>query len=92
MVAETLSITILGKAYQVSCETEERDQLLQAAAELDRRMRDIRQTDSIIGVERIAVMAALNLANEVLTQKQDTPVINQSRLDNIHQRLDAILP
>jgi len=88
---ETLSVHILGKDYQVACPSEERDALLDAALELDRRMKAIRQTGSVIGVERIAVMAALNLAHEVI----NSPKVDESQeklLIDIHQRIDAVLP
>jgi cell division protein ZapA len=88
---ETLSVHILGKDYQVACPSDEREALLDAALELDRRMKSIRQTGSVIGVERIAVMAALNLAHEVISN----PKVDDSQdelLTEIHQRIDAVLP
>jgi len=88
---ETLSVHILGKDYQVSCPSDERDALLDAAIELDRRMKSIRQTGAVIGVERIAVMAALNLAHEVI----NTPSVDNGQdelLTAMHQRMDALLP
>lgn len=91
MTVETLSINILGKSYQVACPSEEKDDLVKAAAELDARMREIRQGDSIIGVERIAVMAALNLADELLKSKQQASEINQNLADDLHGRIDKLL-
>lgn len=90
MSTETLSVHILGKDYQVACPSDERDALLNAAIELDRRMKAIRQTGAVIGVERIAVMAALNLAHEVIsTPKSD---VNQGELlTTMHQQMDALL-
>jgi len=91
MTSETLQVHILGKDYQVACPPNERDALLEAAAELDRRMRDIRQQSSVIGVERIAIMAALNLSHELNQNKQAANNNEQHYLDEIHQRLDKIL-
>ncbi len=91
MTTETLSVHILGKDYQVACPVEERDALLRAASELDRRMRDIRQSGSVIGVERIAVMAALNLSNEVLQTADSTRKEDQALLDELHHRIDQVL-
>ena len=91
MSSETLQVHILGKDYQVACPPDERDALLAAAAELDRRMRDIRQQSSVIGVERIAIMAALNLAHELNQNKQAASNHEQEYLDQIHQRLDNLL-
>lgn len=90
MATETLAVHILGKNYQVSCPSDERDALLNASQELDRRMKAIRQTGAVIGVERIAVMAALNLAHEVVS----APKVDQSQealLKNMHQRIDTLL-
>ncbi|MBX2809030.1 MAG: cell division protein ZapA [Cellvibrionaceae bacterium] len=91
MSSETLSVSILGKLYQVICPAEESEDLLQAAAELDRRMRDIREIDSVIGVERIAVMAALNLADEVLKTRRDLDQRDKPLLEEMHQRIDKII-
>lgn len=66
-------VNILDKDYQIACPPEERDALHQAAEELDDRMRAIRNTGSIIGLERIAVMAALNLCHELQELQGQTP-------------------
>ncbi len=91
MATETLSVHILGKDYQVACPEEEREALLRAASELDLRMRVIRQSGNVIGVERIAVMAALNLSNEVLTGQQQQSDVDQDVLENLHSRIDEVL-
>lgn len=91
MATETLSVHILGKDYQVACPEEEQDALLRAASELDRRMRVIRQSGNVIGVERIVVMAALNLSNELLTGQQQRSDIDQEALDSLHSRIDEAL-
>jgi cell division protein ZapA len=67
--AKTVEITILGREYRVACPDNERESLLTAAAFLDRRMREIRDSAKITGNEKIAVMAALNIAHELLTSK-----------------------
>jgi cell division protein ZapA len=66
---KAVDITILGREYRVACSDDERESLLTAAAFLDRRMREIRDTAKITGNEKIAVMAALNIAHELLTTK-----------------------
>jgi cell division protein ZapA len=65
MSEQTVNIRILDKEYQVSCPPEERNALLQSAKTLDEQMRAIRNSGSVIGLERIAVMAALNLTYEL---------------------------
>ena len=67
--ANTLDITILGRTYKVACAEGERDALLRTAAFLDAKMSEIRQGGKVSGTERIAVMAALNIAHELLTTK-----------------------
>lgn len=93
MATETVSVHILGKDYQVACPEEERNSLVAAAVELDRRMKVIRQSGSVIGVERIAVMAALNLAHEVITAESSgqTSAVDNELVDEMCHRLDAIL-
>jgi cell division protein ZapA len=92
MATEAVLVHILGKDYQVACPAEERDALLRAAIELDKRMRDIRQSGNVIGVERIAVMAALNLANEVLQSRTSLKKSDQGMIEDLHRRLDKVLP
>ena len=69
----TLDVSILGRDYRVACKESERDELLQAVQFLDRRMRDIRDAGKIVGAERIAVMAALNITNELLRASRGRP-------------------
>lgn len=64
-----VTVTILDKDYQVACEEGEEASLRQAAEYLDGKMREIRERGRIIGIDRIAVMAALNIAAEYLQLK-----------------------
>jgi cell division protein ZapA len=61
-----VSVRILEKEYQVACLPEERSELLDSAEYLNVKMREIRDAGNIVGLDRIAVMAALNLAHELL--------------------------
>ncbi len=65
-----LDIRIMGREYKVACKEGERAELLEAVAFLDARMHEIRDGGKIAGVDRIAVMAALNLANELLRERK----------------------
>jgi cell division protein ZapA len=65
----TLDVSILGREYRVACRESEREELLQAVQFVDRRMREIRDSGKITGTERIAVMAGLNIAHELLRSK-----------------------
>jgi len=66
----TVSVKILDKEYQVSCKQDEVDALTASARYLDQQMRQIRESGKVFGLDRIAVMAGLNLAHELL-QKRD---------------------
>jgi cell division protein ZapA len=68
--AVQLDIQILGRDYKVACKENEREELLAAVGFLDKRMREIRDGGKISGADRIAVMAALNLANELLRERR----------------------
>lgn len=66
----TLDITILGREFKVACKESERDELTEAVALLDRRMREIRDAGKVTGTDRIAVMTALNFAHELLRERR----------------------
>lgn len=88
------NVSILDKSYQVACPPEEHDALIRAANELDARMRAIRSSGSIIGLERIAVMAALNLSHELLQTSKSLSTskpIDQDALERIAKKLDHAL-
>lgn len=72
-----VSVRIMEKEYVVACPYDERSALLDAAEFLNARMREIRDSGKVIGLDRIAVMAALNLAHEFLKGKD-----RESKLDN----------
>lgn len=66
----TLDVSLLGRDFKVACKESERADLTDAVSLLDRRMREIRETGKIAGAERIAVMAALNLAHDLLRERR----------------------
>jgi len=65
----TLDVIIMGRTYKVACSDEEREDLLSAVSLLDRKMNEIKVAGKVASAERIAVMAALNIANELLGSK-----------------------
>lgn len=65
----SLNVKILDREFRVACPADERAELEDAVAYLDRKMREIRDTGKIVSVERIAIMAALNIAHELLTTR-----------------------
>ena len=93
MRQHTVSIDILDKSYQVACEPEQEAELKQAASDLDVQMRAIRSTGKVIGLERVAIMAALNLSHQVLVMKSggqpEDPLEDQ--LKTISSRIDEAL-
>ena len=91
----TVSVDILDKEYQVACPPDEEVALTQAARYLDQHMRDIRSTGKVIGLERVAIMAALNISYELLALKTgDNPIETseeQERLSALNSQLDEVL-
>ena len=90
----TVTVTILDKEYQVACPASERTDLLDSAEVLDAKMREIQNTGRVHGLDRIAVMAALNMANDLLrAQARDRELDGDMkiRLKNISDRVESAL-
>jgi cell division protein ZapA len=68
-MAEQLLLTIFGREYRVSCTAEERADLIACARYVDARMNEIRDTGKVMGADRVAVMAALQIAQELFSAK-----------------------
>ncbi len=96
MANETVFVKILDKEYQVACPREERQALMESAQLLDERMKAIRGSGAVIGLERIAVMAALNLSHELLQAKSGiaAPVgaaIDKADLQRLSEKIERAL-
>jgi cell division protein ZapA len=87
---ETVTVTILDRPFQVSCLKDERAALEQSARFLDNRMREIRGGGKVIGVDRIAVMAALNIAHEMLAARGERDS-GDKRIAALRQRVEAMV-
>jgi len=87
---ETVAVTILDKEYLVASPEEEKDELEQSARYLDGKMREIRASGRVFGTERIAVMAALNIAHELL-QRSEMPASAETTLREIDRRVSNAL-
>ena len=74
---QPVSLIIMGKEYRIACDPEEQDDLVHSAQQLDVQMRKMRDSGKITGPDRIAVMAALNLAHELQTVKNQNALLNQ---------------
>lgn len=66
---KNIDVTILDRQYRVACPDDERENLMASVAYLDQKMREIKEGGKIVGTDRIAVMAALNIAHELLSAK-----------------------
>jgi cell division protein ZapA len=89
-----VTVRILDKEYFVGCPPDERNDLLESAEYLNKKMREIRDTGKIVGSDRIAVMAALNMANELLRlRKQDHELQGavSGRVKNMRERVEGAL-
>jgi cell division protein ZapA len=79
---QTVLLTIMGKEYKIACESQEQENLIRSASELDGQMCKMRDSGKVGNAERIAVMAALNLSHELQTlKKQSPPVLSQGWKD-----------
>ena len=91
---KTIEISILGRNYKIACKEGERAALLEAAAYLDGKMGEIKKAGKVSGTDRIAVMAALNIAHEFLSVKLGNGFdIGQAkrRISEIEAKLDAAI-
>jgi len=91
---KTIEISILGRSYKIACNEGEREALLEAVAYLDGKMNEIKNAGKVTGTDRIAVMAALNIAHEFLSVKLGNGFdIGQARrrISLIEARLDEVL-
>lgn len=92
--SEPVIIRILDREYTVGCEPDERDSLSAAARLLDARMREIRGGNRVAALDRVAVLAALNLAHELQQLRDDAQRRDRDMrrtLDGVEARLDAVL-
>lgn len=89
-----VTVRILEKEYHVTCPVEERPALLDSAEYLNRRMREIRDSGKVIGLDRIAVMAALNIVNELLQSRGHDEGVESdlaARIKAMRERVESAL-
>jgi cell division protein ZapA len=89
----SLDVAIMGREFRIACPEDEKEGLLQAVSFLDRKMREIRETGKVIGLERIAIMAALNITHDYLSARPPAADEGAARakLAHLHKLLDAAL-
>lgn len=83
-------VSILGKEYQVACPEEEKEALLASARMVHNNMEKIRASGKVVGLDRIAVMAALNIAHELITLQQDESQDLTKVNEKIHQLKERV--
>ena len=89
-----VSVRILEKEYHITCPIEERSDLLDSAEFLNMKMREIRDSGKVVGLDRIAVIAALNMANELLKlRSRDTTLDGDvvGRIRVLRERVETTL-
>jgi cell division protein ZapA len=89
-----VNVKILEKEYQISCKADERAALLDSAELLDAKMRQIRESGKVTGLDRIAVMAALNMANELLLARGQGETLETDaavRIQAMRERVESAL-
>ena len=88
-----MDVTILGRQFRVACTEDEKQELLKAVSYLDGKMREIRDGGKVIGAERIAIMAALNMAHELMSVHVDGVDLGEvrRRMSEMRAMIDEVL-
>lgn len=89
-----VTVKILDKDYRIACPAEEQNALLASADLLNNRMRELKESGNVIGTDRIAVMAALNMTHEMIELKDDSSSVSQSlskRLRKMQEKIEDAL-
>jgi cell division protein ZapA len=87
---QSLEVKILERSYTVGCPEEKQGELIRSAKYLDKKMREIRESGKVIGTERIAIMAALNITYEMLNGHTEDNA-SHDQLQRINQKLSAAI-
>ncbi|HCC44432.1 MAG TPA: cell division protein ZapA [Gammaproteobacteria bacterium] len=102
--SKTVTVSILDKDYQVSCQAKEVPALQRSAEYLDKKMREMRENSNVFGLDRVAVMAALNLTNELLAESEKADALGSqhdmmtnkiadqnAEIANLANKVDSVL-
>jgi cell division protein ZapA len=89
-----VSVRLLDREYQVACPAEERSDLLDSAEYLDAKMKEVRDSGKVVGLDRIAVISALNIANELMKLKRNGTSLEGdvgAKLKSLRERVESAL-
>jgi cell division protein ZapA len=89
-----VSVRLLDRDYQVACPAEERSALLDSAEYLDAKMKEVRDSGKVVGLDRIAVISALNIANELMQLKRNGTSLEGdvgAKLKSLRERVESAL-
>jgi cell division protein ZapA len=89
-MSSPVNVNILGKDYQIACPEEEKNSLVASAQMLHNNMEQIRSTGKVVGLDRIAVMAALNLAHDLISLQNDEGNDSEELNKRIFQMKDRV--
>lgn len=91
---KAIEITLLGKSFNMACPENQEHALYSAAEYLNHKMREIQETGRVVGLERIAVLAAINMAHDHLSTRsitQDYSDAASEKVEKLQNKIDAIL-
>jgi len=89
-----VSVRLLDREYQVACPADERSNLLDSAEYLDAKMKEVRDSGKVVGLDRIAVISALNIANELMQLKRNGTSVEGdvgAKLKTLRERVESAL-
>jgi len=93
---EHLTLTILDREYRLACKPEEKEALVKCATYVDQKMQEIRGAGKVMGADRVAVMAALQIAHELFSARSadgvDVGALRRRARDMVQACDEALLP
>jgi cell division protein ZapA len=89
-----VSVRLLDREYQVACPADQRSDLLDSAEYLDAKMREVRDSGKVVGLDRVAVISALNIANELIKLRRNGTAVDSdvgTKLRALRERVESAL-
>lgn len=87
---ETLDVQIMGRSYRIACQPEEKSALLRAVNVVEMKMSSIRDTGKVVGVDKIAVMAALQIAHETIVGSNPSAPALGLDFESLERKIESI--